>query len=81
MKYFGLKPRQEIIKNYVEKYSRMAKLVQLDNKHAFMVLTEVSEQNCIALRKIFGMEVINIEKFSETFQNSIKHLNEEKNTL
>ena len=67
--------------NYVDKYSRMAKLLQLDNKHAFMVLTEVNEQNCIALRKIFGMEVVNIEKFSETFQNSIRHLNEEKKAL
>lgn len=67
--------------NYVDKYSRMAKLLQLDNKHAFMVLTEVNEQNCVALKKIFGMEVVNIEKFSETFQNSIKHLNEDKNAL
>jgi len=67
--------------NYVDKYSRMAKLLQLDNKHAFMVLTEVNDQNCIALKKIFGMEVVNIEKFSETFQNSIRHLNEEKNAL
>lgn len=67
--------------NYVDKYSRMAKLMQLDNKHAFMVLTEVNEQNCIALKKLFGMEVVNIEKFSETFQNSIRHLNEEKNAL
>lgn len=67
--------------NYVDKYSRMAKLMQLDNKHAFMVLTEVNEQNCVALKKIFGMEVVNIEKFSETFQNSIRHLNEEKNAL
>lgn len=67
--------------NYVDKYSRMAKLLQLDNKHAFMVLTEVNEQNCIALKKIFGMEVVNIEKFSETFQNSIRHLKEGKNAL
>jgi len=67
--------------NYVDKYSRMAKLLQLDRNHAFMVLTEVNEQNCIALKKIFGMEVVNIEKFSDTFQNSIKHLNENKNAL
>lgn len=67
--------------NYVDKYSRMSKLLQLDKNHAFMVLTEVSEQNCIALKKIFGMEVVNIEKFSDTFQNSIKHFNENKNAL
>lgn len=67
--------------NYVEKYSRMAKLMQLDNQHAFMVLTEVNEPNCIALKKIFGMEVVNIESFSEKFQNAINHLNENKNAL
>lgn len=67
--------------NYVEKYSRMAKLMQLDNQHAFMVLTEVNEPNCIALKKIFGMEVVNVESFSEKFQNAINHLNENKNAL
>ncbi len=67
--------------NYVDKYSRMAKLMQLDNKHSFMVLTEVNEQNCVALKKVFGMEVVNIESFSEKFQNAINHLNEEKNDL
>ncbi|GIV30278.1 MAG: hypothetical protein KatS3mg028_1344 [Bacteroidia bacterium] len=67
--------------NYVDKYSRMAKLMQLDSKHAFMVLTEVNEPNCIALKKVFGMEVVNIESFSDKFQNAINHLNEEKNAL
>ena len=67
--------------NYVDKYSRMAKLMQLDSKHAFMVLTEVNEPNCVALKKVFGMEVVNIENFSEKFQNAINHLNEEKNAL
>jgi len=67
--------------NYVDKYSRMAKLMQLDSKHAFMVLTEVNEPNCVALKKVFGMEVVNIESFSEKFQNAINHLNEEKNAL
>lgn len=67
--------------NYVDKYSRMAKLMQLDSKHSFMVLTEVNEPNCVALKKVFGMEVVNIESFSEKFQNAISHLNEEKNAL
>ncbi|MFQ3575379.1 MAG: hypothetical protein SNJ77_02985 [Cytophagales bacterium] len=67
--------------NYVDKYSRMAKLMQLDSKHSFMVLTEVNESNCVALKKVFGMEVVNIESFSEKFQNAISHLNEEKNAL
>lgn len=67
--------------NYVEKYSKMASLMQLDNKHAFMVLTEVSEINCVALKKLFGMEVVNIESFSEKLQNAISHFNEKKITL
>lgn len=67
--------------NYVDKYSKMAKLMQLDSKHSFMVLTEVNEPNCVALKKVFGMEVLNIESFSEKFQNAISHLNEEKNAL
>lgn len=67
--------------NYVDKYSKMAKLMELDSEHSFMVLTEVHEPNCIALKKIFGMEVVNIESFSEKFQNAISYLNEDKNTL
>lgn len=67
--------------NYVDKYSRMAKLMHLDSKHSFMVLTEVNESNCAALKKVFGMEVVNIENFSEKFQNAISHLNDEKNAL
>lgn len=67
--------------NYINKYSQMAKLMNLDNEHAFMVLTEVNPSNCTALKKIFGMEVINIESFSEKFKNAISHLkkNEETN--
>lgn len=64
--------------NYVDKYSRMANLMNLDNKHSFMVLTDVNEQTCITLKRVFGMEVVNIESFSEKFQNSIIHLNVEK---
>lgn len=67
--------------NYVDKYSRMAKLMKLDSNHSFMVLTEVNEPNCVALKKVFGMEVVNIESFSEKFQNAINHLKEEKNAL
>lgn len=67
--------------NYVVKYSKMAKLMQLDSKHSFMVLTEVNEPNCVALKKVFGMEVVNIESFSEKFQNAISNLNEDKNAL
>lgn len=60
--------------SYVDKYSRMAKLMNLDKDHSFMVLTEVNESNCVALKKVFGMEVVNIENFSEKFQSAIKHL-------
>lgn len=67
--------------NYVDKYSKMAKLLQLDSKHAFMVLTEVNEPNCVALKKVFGMEVVNIESFSGKFKKAINHLNQEKNIL
>lgn len=64
--------------HYVEKYSKMAKLLKLDKEHAFMVLTEVNEQTCSALKKVFGMEVVNIENFSNTIKNAIEHLNHEE---
>lgn len=60
--------------NYVDKYSRMSKIMQIDNQHSFMVLTEVSNQNCVALKQLYGMEVVSIENFSEKFQNAISHL-------
>jgi hypothetical protein len=63
---------------YVEKYSKMAKLLGLDNEHAFMVLTEVSEHNCAALKKVFGMNVVNIENFSSVIEKSIEHFQNRK---
>ncbi len=70
-KIFWFEAKTGDYQNYVEKYSKMSRLFQLDNKHAYMVLTEASEQDCSALKKLFGMEVVNIEKFSEIFKNAI----------
>lgn len=78
---FWLEAKTGEYQNYVDKYSKMAKLMELDSSHSFMVLTEVNEVNCIALKKVFGMEVVNIERFSEKFENAINHLNKKKNIL
>ncbi len=59
--------------NYIDKYSKMAKLMKLDKNHCFMVLTEINEQDSVVLKKMFGMEVVNVERFKEVFEISLKN--------
>lgn len=56
---------------YVNKYKKMAQVLGLDSEHAFMVLLDVSEQDCMTLQKLFSMQVVNQAQFSEVFQASL----------
>ena len=51
--------------HYVEKYSKVAKILNSENLHPYLLLTEVPQQTCNKLTNLFGMKVLNIENFSE----------------
>ena len=49
--------------NYVEKYARMSRLLNLDPDHAYMVLTDIDTNTTAALTKLFNMQVLDVESF------------------
>jgi hypothetical protein len=59
---------------FVGPYAQMTKLLQMDVNHAFMVLTDVSEETCLILKQTTGMTVVNVENFVHTFKTVIKQL-------
>lgn len=58
--------------HYLEKYSKMAKLLSSEKVHPFLILTDVPQQTCNKLSNLFGMEVLNIENFSEVMFEELK---------
>jgi len=57
---------------YVEKYSKVSKLLNLDKDHSFMVLLDITEPGADALKDLFHMNVVNLENFSKEFLNQIQ---------
>ena len=50
-----------------KKYSTVSKILNLDEEHSFMILTDITESGALALKNLFSMNVNKIEKFSEEF--------------
>lgn len=57
---------------YVEKYSKISRILNLNRDHSFMILTDIRETATQALTSLFGMNVIKIENFSKEFQKMIE---------
>lgn len=52
--------------NYINKYSHVANMLNLDKNHSFLVLTDVINPNTIyILSKTFDMTIIPVEEFEE----------------
>ncbi len=45
---------------HVQKYSRLARQLDLDYSHSMMVLTDVADNQCEALSSLFSMTVVNL---------------------
>lgn len=43
----------------------------MDSNHSFMILTDITESGAVALRGLFGMNAVKIEKFSEAYLDLI----------
>ncbi len=59
---------------YINKYSKIANILGLDCEHAFMILTDITDEGAKALKSLFNMTVVRIDNFFETFKEHIKHL-------
>ena len=55
--------------SYIDKYTKMSKLLGVDNQHAFMVLTNIEDNLCDSLSSMFSMNVCSIHGFMESFAN------------
>jgi hypothetical protein len=59
---------------YVQKYSNMSKILNIDEDHAFMILTDISEGGAKALKSIFKMNVVNIDHFYNIFTAEVMRI-------
>jgi predicted Zn finger-like uncharacterized protein len=55
--------------SYIDKYTKMSKILGVDSQHAFMVLTNIDETLCDSLSSMFSMNVCSIHGFMESFAN------------
>lgn len=58
--------------NYLEKYSNVAKLLNSENLHPYMILTEVPQATCYKLSNLFRMDVFNIKCFSRVMEKNLE---------
>lgn len=59
--------------HYINKYSEVAALMDLDKDHSLMVLTDVIHQNtAYILSKTFNMTIIQVEQFKEEFDYIVR---------
>jgi len=58
---------------YIDKYTKMSKILGVDNQHAFMVLTNIEDNLCESLSAMFSMNVTSIHGFMESFANVLSH--------
>lgn len=72
--FFWFEAKTGDYQRYVEKYSRMAKILNLDNDHAYMILTDITRDSAQALTTLFHMNVVRIDDFPEVFSKVINKL-------
>ncbi len=72
--YFWFEAKTGDYQRYIDKYSKIAKILNLDYKHTFMILTDITDSGAEALRSLFKMNVVKIDEFYETFKEVIQDL-------
>ncbi|NPA14970.1 MAG: hypothetical protein GXO44_00300 [Deferribacteres bacterium] len=71
---FWIEAKTGDYQRYIDKYSKVADILQLDYRHAYMILTDITQTGAEALRALFRMYVVRIDDFYETFKEAIYHL-------
>ncbi len=67
--YFWFEAKTGDYQRSVSKYSEVAKILNLDYGHAFMILTDITDSGAQALKGLFNMNVVKIDKFYEEFKD------------
>lgn len=75
--YFWFEAKTGDYQRYIHKYSKVAEILDLDFKHAYMILTDITKEGAEALRGIFKMTVVRIDDFYDMFTKSILSLKPE----
>jgi hypothetical protein len=57
---------------HVDKYSQVSSLLDLDAKHAYMILLDSPEAHTKTLSSLFKMTIVNLEQFTEKFTKALK---------
>jgi len=71
---FWIEAKTGDYQRYVQKYSNVAKLLNLDYEHSFMVLSDIHTGAASALKSLFNMTIYRIDDFSVEFKENIAHL-------
>ncbi|MCS6776523.1 MAG: hypothetical protein RMJ43_01030 [Chloroherpetonaceae bacterium] len=69
--FYWIEAKTGAYQDYVQKYSRFARILGLDYVHSIMVLTDVSNECCDSLSSLFEMTVTNAESFEALFAHSV----------
>ena len=69
-KLFWIEAKTGDFQQYIDKYSRMAKLLKLPPDQTFMVLTRQSQENCHALSSLFNITVCDVTHFTDVIQEA-----------
>lgn len=63
--YYWIEAKSGDYRQHVSKYSKMAKLLKLDSRHAMMVLSDISESAAADLSSLFSMTVLSLSQLED----------------
>jgi len=72
--FFWFEAKTGDYQRYVDKYSKVAKILNLDYEHAYMILTDITRDGAQALTTLFHMNVVRIDDFPDVFGKVINRL-------
>ncbi len=72
--YFWFEAKTGDYQKYINKYSKIAKILNLDCEHSYLILTDITESEAQTLSRINKISIVNINDFFEVFRGVIQHL-------
>ncbi len=70
--FFWIEAKSASYQQHINKYSKISKLLNLDFKHAIMVLPDISEDRCVELTSIFSMTVCPLSRLEGVLAEAIR---------
>ena len=72
--FFWFETKTGDYQKYIGKYSKFRKLLELDQNHTYLILTDIAEAAEQALCSLFKMTVIDIRRFYDSFKFTLEQL-------